>query len=65
MWCCVKKDFMVLCRFNQKLFTSTLQVVLFSVFVAFCAAQKQDQEPIAIVRYDNEGVNADGSYQWR
>lgn len=43
-----------------------LQVVLglFAV-LAVCFAQEKKEEPIAIVRYDNEGVNADGSYQWR
>ncbi|KAJ8956813.1 hypothetical protein NQ318_014227 [Aromia moschata] len=28
------------------------------------AQQHPTSEPIAIVKYDNEGVNADGSYQW-
>lgn len=41
-------------------------VLVLSVVLALCSAQqKQEQEPIAIVKYDNEGVNADGSYQWR
>lgn len=39
-------------------------LVLFAVVVVV-AAQEKKEEPIAIVRYDNEGVNADGSYQWR
>ncbi|KAG5868899.1 hypothetical protein JTB14_014475 [Gonioctena quinquepunctata] len=36
-----------------------------AVFLAVSYAQQQPQgEPIPIVRYENEGVNADGSYQW-
>ncbi|XP_019878614.1 endocuticle structural glycoprotein ABD-4 [Aethina tumida] len=31
--------------------------------VSQCKPQ-QGQEPIAIVKYENEGVNPDGSYQW-
>lgn len=40
-------------------------VVLFAVALGVCWGQEKKEEPIAIVRYDNEGVNADGSYQWR
>lgn len=42
-------------------------VVLVAVALGVCLGQQQEkkEEPIAIVRYDNEGVNADGSYQWR
>lgn len=41
-----------------------LQIILALAFAAvYCAPQST--EPIPILRYDNEGVNADGSYQWR
>ncbi|CAG9833623.1 unnamed protein product [Diabrotica balteata] len=38
-------------------------LIAFSVFIVASLAQ-QHQEPIPIVSYENEGVNADGSYRW-
>lgn len=44
-------------------------IVLSAVLTALSSAQQPTQqpqgEPIPIIRYENEGVNADGSYQWR
>lgn len=40
-------------------------LVVAALFVCTKAAPQQTSEPIPIVKYDNEGVNADGSYQWR
>lgn len=40
-------------------------IALSLLFVGLHAQQAQPaSEPIAIVKYDNEGVNADGSYNW-
>ncbi|KAG5877067.1 hypothetical protein JTB14_014550 [Gonioctena quinquepunctata] len=41
-------------------------IILSLAFAAVsCApALEPTREPIAIVKYDNEGVNPDGSYQW-
>lgn len=44
------------------------QVIVLSVLTALSSTQQPTQpqgEPIPIIRYENEGVNADGSYQWR
>lgn len=42
------------------------QIIALSLFLVGHHAQQAQQaaEPIAIVKYDNEGVNADGSYNW-
>ncbi|CAH1369009.1 unnamed protein product [Tenebrio molitor] len=37
-------------------------LALCALLAAVCA--QQPNEPVPIVKYDNEGVNADGSYQW-
>ncbi|CAH0558120.1 unnamed protein product [Brassicogethes aeneus] len=42
-------------------------IVCVLAFVALGYAQQQPHptgEPIPILKYENEGVNADGSYQW-
>lgn len=41
-----------------------LQIVLSLVIVAVSCAPAE-QEPVPIVKFENEGVNPDGSYQWR
>ncbi|CAH0558121.1 unnamed protein product [Brassicogethes aeneus] len=43
-----------------------MKLIFFAAFVALSYARPQTQtsEPIPIVKYENEGVNADGSYQW-
>ncbi|XP_018577186.1 endocuticle structural glycoprotein SgAbd-8-like [Anoplophora glabripennis] len=43
-----------------------MKVALITLSLAVtCYTQQQTaSEPIPIIRYDNEGVNADGSYQW-
>nr|AYA49886.1 cuticular protein 14 [Leptinotarsa decemlineata] len=44
-----------------------MKLIILSLAIAAvnCApASESTAEPIPIVRYDNEGVNADGSYQW-
>ncbi|CAH1988043.1 unnamed protein product [Acanthoscelides obtectus] len=38
-------------------------VIVLSALATVSLTQQQG-EPIPIVRYENEGVNADGSYQW-
>lgn len=43
-----------------------LSLGLFAIGSAKPAAPTASaSEPIPIIKYDNEGVNADGSYQWR
>ncbi|KAJ8966156.1 hypothetical protein NQ317_001105 [Molorchus minor] len=43
----------------------TFQVILLIALVSISYGQQQPaSEPIAIVKYDNEEVNSDGSYQW-
>ncbi|KAJ8956812.1 hypothetical protein NQ318_014226, partial [Aromia moschata] len=44
------------------LFSPRILVAL--AFAAVSAAPQQSTEPIPIVKYENEGVNADGSYHW-
>ncbi|XP_057666076.1 endocuticle structural glycoprotein ABD-4-like [Diorhabda carinulata] len=40
-------------------------ILVLSALISVSLGQQSNQaEPIAIVRYENEGVNADGSYQW-
>nr|XP_023029439.1 endocuticle structural glycoprotein SgAbd-8-like [Leptinotarsa decemlineata]AYA50002.1 cuticular protein 43 [Leptinotarsa decemlineata] len=39
-------------------------IILSLAVVAVSCAPAQPNEPIPIVRYENEGVNPDGSYQW-
>lgn len=44
------------------------QIIVSLAIIAVTFAAPADQstsEPIPIVKYENEGVNADGSYQWR
>ncbi|CAH1104642.1 unnamed protein product [Psylliodes chrysocephalus] len=39
-------------------------VIALSAIIGISFAQQHQGEPIPIVRYENEGVNADGSYSW-
>ena len=39
-------------------------MIVAAIFLGLFAVCFSADEPIAIVKYDNEGVNADGSYQW-
>ncbi|XP_018577183.1 endocuticle structural glycoprotein SgAbd-8-like [Anoplophora glabripennis] len=43
-----------------------MKVVILVVLALISTSNSQQPqgEPIPIIRYDNEGVNADGSYQW-
>lgn len=51
-------------RLNDGLIIPFFQsaVLVFALAVIYVKAQKQ--ETIPILKYDNEGVNYDGSYKW-
>ncbi|KAG5873321.1 hypothetical protein JTB14_037119 [Gonioctena quinquepunctata] len=48
----------------MKLIGCVLAIVAISEAFPQAPTQQKPDEPIAIVKYDNAGVNADGSYQW-
>lgn len=43
----------------------SIALVLAVVALASAAPQQPNQPPIPILKYENDGVNFDGSYKWR